>query len=211
MKYKGIIFDLDGVICHTDKYHYEAWKVIADRLNILFNEEINNRLRGVSRAESFEIILENYKGELTDNEKNQYLEEKNEIYKELLNQMSKDDLEEEVKTTLIELRNRGLKLAIGSSSKNAKFILKQLGITDFFDAISDGNNIENSKPHPEVFIKASEMLNLKPNECLVIEDAEAGIQAAKSGNMDSVGIGDVIEMDIATYNINSFADILTIN
>ena len=119
MKYRGIIFDLDGVICHTDKYHYQAWKQVADQLGIYFDETINNRLRGVSRMESFEIILERYDGAMSEEEKERYTAEKNEIYKELLKNMSPADLAPEVKATMDELRKRGLKLAIGSSSRNA--------------------------------------------------------------------------------------------
>lgn len=210
MKYEAIIFDLDGVICHTDKYHYEAWKAISDKLNIYFDENINNRLRGVSRMESFNIILEKYNGVMSEEEKLKYAEDKNNIYKELLKNMSPEDLSKEVKDTLIELRNRGIKLAIGSSSKNAKFILKQLGLGDFFDAISDGNNITKSKPDPEVFLKAAEYLNLPEEKCIVVEDAVAGLDAAKEGDMDSCAIGDAVLSGKATYNLNTFKELLEI-
>lgn len=210
MKYEAIIFDLDGVICHTDKYHYEAWKAIADKLNIYFDENINNRLRGVSRMESFDIILEKYEGIMSEDEKIEYAEEKNEIYKKLLNNISTKDLSEEVKYTLVELRNRGLKLAIGSSSKNAKFILNQLGLGDFFDVISDGNNITKSKPDPEVFLKAAEFLNIYPEKCIVVEDAEAGIMAAIAAKMECAAIGDAVKCNKANYNLNSFKDLLNV-
>ena len=144
-KYNAVIFDLDGVICHTDKYHYQAWKAVADELGIYFDEEINNRLRGVSRMESFEIILERYEGEMSEEEKECWTTKKNDIYKELLKNMSPADLSAEVKETLDDLRANGHKLAIGSSSKNARFILGQLGLGEYFDAISDGNNISKSK------------------------------------------------------------------
>jgi beta-phosphoglucomutase len=121
MKYQAIIFDLDGVICSTDQYHYEAWKTIAKQLNIHFDEEINNRLRGVSRMDSLNIILENYEGQLTDLQKVQYAEEKNTIYRRLLENLSESDASNEVRVTLSVLREKGLKLAIGSSSKNAKW------------------------------------------------------------------------------------------
>jgi len=210
MKYKAIIFDLDGVICSTDQYHYEAWKVIADKLNIYFDKYINHRLRGVSRMESLNIILERYVGSLTDEEKQKYAEQKNKIYRELLEKMNEADVSSEVKNTLTELKQKGIMLAIGSSSKNAKFILQRLGIMDYFDKISDGNNVVHSKPDPEVFLKASEYLQLKPEECLVIEDSLAGIEAARLGNMDSVAIGDVTKSNLATYNISSFSNILNI-
>lgn len=210
MKYEAVIFDLDGVICHTDKYHFQAWKALADKLGIYFDETINNRLRGVSRMESLEIILERYDGTLTQEEKVRYAEEKNDIYKELLKQMSPADLSPEVKETLDTLRSRGVKLAIGSSSKNARFILGQIGLGDYFDAISDGNNITNSKPDPEVFVKAAEFLGIPAGKCLVVEDAEAGIQAATAGGMDSAAMGDAVRYHIATYDMDSFADLLKI-
>ncbi len=211
MKYKAIIFDLDGVICHTDRYHYLAWKQLADRLGIEFNEKINNRLRGVSRMDSLEIILEKWDKEpFSEEEKLQFAEEKNDIYKQLLKKMSAKDLSKEVKETLEHLRTRGLLLAIGSSSKNTRFILGQIGLGDFFDAISDGNNITKSKPDPEVFLKAAKYLKLEPSECLVIEDAKAGIDAAKAAGMDSAAIGDAFGYSQATYNLFTFSKLIQI-
>jgi beta-phosphoglucomutase len=210
MKYSAIIFDLDGVICHTDQYHYEAWKAIADKLNIHFDEKINNRLRGVSRMESLNIILENYDGVMSEEEKVMFAEEKNELYKDLLTNMSEKDLSEEVKNTLVELRNLGHKLAIGSSSKNAKYILNQIGLGNFFDAISDGNNITISKPDPEVFLKVAEYLNIRADKCLVVEDAVAGLDAAIAGGMDSCAIGDAVTSCKASYHLKSFSDLLKV-
>lgn len=210
MKYKAVIFDLDGVICHTDQYHYKAWKMVADQLQIPFDQTINNRLRGVSRLESFHIILERYDGEMSDQEKILYMEEKNNHYKELLKEMSEKDLSDEVKSTLEQLKDKGFKLAIGSSSKNARFILKQIGLDNFFDAISDGNNISQSKPHPEVFLKAAEYLGIPAESCLVVEDAVAGVEAAIAGGMDSCAIGDAVFSNKATYNLDSFQDLLLI-
>ncbi|MDO4473603.1 MAG: beta-phosphoglucomutase [Eubacteriales bacterium] len=210
MKQNGVIFDLDGVICFTDKYHYQAWKVMADAENIYFDEIINNRLRGVSRMASLEIILERSEKAYTEEEKKALAEKKNNIYKELLNQMSPDDLSDEVKNTLDELRERGLKLAIGSSSKNTRLILSRLGLSDYFDAISDGTNITHSKPHPEVFLMAADFLGMKPEECLVVEDARAGIDAAVAGGFESAGIGEAAEHEAVTYPINRIADLLKI-
>lgn len=209
MKYKAIIFDLDGVICFTDEYHYLAWKELADELNIPFDRTINERLRGVSRMDSLEIILEKYSGpEFSKDEKEKFAEKKNDIYRKSLENMSEKDLSEEVRETLKELRNRGLKLAIGSSSKNTKFILKQIGLEGFFDAISDGTNITRSKPDPEVFLKAAQFLAEEPKDCLVIEDAEAGIDAAVSGGFYSASIGSAESYGKATYHLESFKDIL---
>ena len=210
MKYKGIIFDLDGVICFTDKYHYQAWKIMADEENIYFDEQINNRLRGISRMESLEIILERKTKEYTAEEKVALATYKNNLYRELLANMSPADLALETKETLIKLKEMGLKLAIGSSSKNAKFILERIGLIDFFDAISDGTNISNSKPDPEVFIKGAQMINLDPSECLVVEDAYSGVDAACNGGFDSAAIGDASSYEKATYSLNVFADLLNV-
>lgn len=207
-KYRGIIFDLDGVICHTDKYHYQAWKAVADELGVYFDETINNRLRGVSRRESFEIILERYDGVMDEAEKTNWLEKKNDIYRQLLERMTEADLAEETKRTLAELKARGILLAIGSSSKNAGLILDHLGLGDFFDAVSDGNIITYSKPHPEVFEKAAAMLGLTGGDCLVVEDAVAGLQAAKAGGMDCAAIGDAGESELADYRLRTFSDLL---
>lgn len=210
MKYKAVIFDLDGVICHTDKYHYEAWKTIADALGIYFDKEINNRLRGVSRMESLDIVLERYKGYMGQEEREVYAEKKNEIYKEQLKNMSRKDLSPEVQSTLELLQKAGLKLAIGSSSKNAKFILEQLGLSGFFDGISDGNMIANSKPDPEVFLKAAEIIGEKPKDCIVVEDARAGIEAALRANMDCAAIGDAASSGSADFRLKKFSDLLNI-
>jgi beta-phosphoglucomutase len=211
MKYKAIIFDLDGVICHTDSYHYLAWKQLADRLGIHFDETINHRLRGVSRMESLEILLERWYGEpFSQEEKIQLAEEKNGLYKELLMKMSPKELSSDVKETLDCLRERGYLLAIGSSSKNAKLILGQIGLANFFDVLCDGNHIANSKPHPEVFLKAAEYLDLEPKDCLVVEDAIAGIDAAICAGMDSVAVGSAASYDMAKYHLSSFRDILDV-
>ncbi len=210
MKYQAVIFDLDGVICHTDKYHYLAWKQMADDLDIYFDEEINNRLRGVSRMESLEIILEGSSRTFSDAEKEKLAAEKNERYVNLLGEMSAADLSSEVWETLEQLRGKGLKLAIGSSSRNAKLILERLGLKDYFEAVSDGTNIAKSKPNPEVFLKAAEFLHIEPDKCLVVEDARAGIEAAKNGGFDSAGMGEASASKDVTYAISSFGDLLKI-
>ena len=211
MKYKGIIFDLDGVICSTDHYHYLAWKALADRLGAYFDETINNRLRGVSRMASLEIVLERYNGTLTEEEKLAAAEEKNNTYRELLKNMSPADLTDEVKDTLIELRNRGYKLSIGSSSKNTKFILERIGLGDFFDAIADGTDITRSKPDPEVFLCSAGKIGMDPADCAVVEDAKAGIQAARAAGMTALALhGDAENCGEEDYNLKNFADLLNI-
>ncbi len=208
MRYKGIIFDLDGVICSTDEYHYLAWKALADRLHIPFDRKINNFLRGVSRMASLEIILGNESSRYSEMDKIAFTEEKNNKYKGLLEKMSPSDLSKEVKNTLITLRDRGIKLAIGSSSKNSPIILERIGLGDFFDAVADGNCIIHSKPNPEVFLKATECLNLSADECLVVEDANAGVQAAVSGGFDCAAIGDARDNPKATIHLNCFSDLI---
>ena len=208
---RAFIFDLDGVLVFTDKYHYLAWKHVADELGIYFDEIINNRLRGVSRMESLEIILERYEGSpLLRSDKEKVAEKKNEIYRKSLAEMTPNDVTEETRNTLIELKNRGYKLAIGSSSKNAKFILERVGLTQYFDAISDGTNITKSKPDPEVYLKAAEFLGEEASECVVVEDAYSGIDAAKSAGMEAIGIGDAYSYDRADYRISFFSELLEI-
>ena len=208
---KAFIFDLDGVIVFTDKFHYQAWKKMADEMGIYFDETINIRLRGVSRAESLEIILERYEGEpLSAEKKAELMEQKNNTYRELLATMTPADVSDEVRETLKTLRERGCKLAIGSSSKNAKFILEKVELLNAFDAISDGNNITHSKPDPEVFLKAGEFLGEDPANCVVVEDAYAGIDAAKAAGMTAVGLGDAFGYEKTDVKIEHFAQLLDV-
>lgn len=208
VQFDGIIFDLDGVICHTDHFHYKAWKELADKMGIPFDEKKNDRLRGVSRMKSLEIILEGYPVPLSIEEKEALCKEKNDSYVVLLEQMSPNDLSKEVLDTLDKLRKRGLKLAIGSSSKNAGLILKKLGLENFFDAVSDGNNITKTKPDPEVFLKAAQMIQLEPVRCLVVEDADAGVEAAKNGGFFCAGIGGAKENPKSDFGLEGFEDLL---
>lgn len=206
--YKAVIFDLDGVLCSTDGWHYEAWKELADKYHLFFDEAVNNRLRGVSRVESLEIILGENRGKTFDVEqKHRMLEEKNTAYRRLLERMSPGDLTEDVKTTLAVLKSAGLRLAVGSSSKNTGFILKKIGLENFFDAVSDGTMIVNSKPDPEVFLKAAGMLGLRPEECLVVEDAAAGIEAAVRGGFDSAGLGEAASCRDTTWPLEHFGEL----
>ena len=211
MQFKAIIFDLDGVICFTDEYHYRAWKAMADDMGIPFDRTVNNRLRGVSRMASLDIILEKYTGPaLSQEEKEKLAQRKNDIYRESLKEMSPADLSAEVKETLEGLRALGLKLAIGSSSKNTPFILGQIGLKDFFDAVSDGNNITRSKPDPEVFVKAAQMLGIAPEACLVVEDAVSGAQAGHAGGMKVACLGDAAMNQAGDWNMRSIRELLDI-
>lgn len=210
MKFKGVIFDLDGVICFTDELHYRAWKALADRLNIPFDRTINNRLRGVSRMASLEIILEKSDKTYTEAEKEAFAAEKNAIYADSLRTMSEKDVSEDVRLTLKTLKERGIKIAIGSSSKNTPTILERIGLYHEFDAISDGNNITKSKPDPEVFLKAAEFLHLSPSDCLIVEDAKAGIDAGKAGGFATAGIGEAALYEKSDYKLTKLSDLLDI-
>ena len=208
-KYDAVIFDLDGVICSTDEYHYLAWKELADSLALPFDRQYNNRLRGVSRIESLNLILALGERQYSDEEKQAMAQKKNDTYRRLLERMSPADVSDDVLSTLKALKEK-YPLAIGSSSRNTKFILSRIGLLDFFDAIVDGNDISASKPDPEVFLKAAAALDRKPSLSLVVEDAAAGIEAAGKGGFDSAGIGDASRLEEATYHIEKLSDLLEI-
>jgi beta-phosphoglucomutase len=202
---QAVVFDLDGVICHTDQYHYRAWLSVADELGVPFDETVNNRLRGVSRMESLDIILESYTGEpLSPARKLELATTKNDRYRGMLAELQPSDLDPSVRTTLDALRSRGLKLAIGSSSRNARVILDRIGLGEYFDAISDGNNITASKPDPEVFLKAAEYLQIEPSRCIVVEDALAGIEAAHAAGMPAIAIGDAAARGAGDVHVKGF-------
>jgi len=183
------IFDLDGVIVDTAKYHFLAWKRLADQLGINFTEEDNERLKGVSRMSSLEIILEIGGISLADEKKLEYATLKNDWYIELISKMTPAEILPGSVQFIKEIKKKGIRTAIGSASKNTPMILQRVGIQDLFDAVADGNNITKAKPDPEVFLKAAELLSVDPSECVVFEDAVAGIQAAINAGMRCVGIG----------------------
>jgi len=207
---KGFIFDLDGVIVSTDGLHYLAWKQMADKEGIYFDEEINNRLRGVSRMASLEIVLERANRAYSEAEKEALATYKNDVYKELLKSLTPNDILPGVSEVLQALRQKGYKLAIGSSSKNTPAILKYIGLEGFFDAVSDRNNSTNSKPDPEVFIKGALFLGLECGECYVVEDAKAGVDAGKAGGFTTIALGDAYGYENANYSIKQFSEILRI-
>lgn len=208
MKYSAVIFDLDGVLCFTDKYHYKAWKALADELGIYFDEKINDRLRGVSRMASLEIILERAGKTYTEDEKKAFASKKNALYRQLLEEMTPADISGEVRQTLTAMREKGIKLAIGSSSRNAPLILEKTRMRSYFDAVSDGNNITHSKPDPEVFLKAAMFLGEDPRNCLVVEDAVAGIDAGVAGGFDTAGLGEASKYEETKYRLSCFTDLL---
>lgn len=198
---KAVIFDLDGVIVSTDDCHFRAWKRMADEEGIYFDREINNRLRGVSRMASLDIVLERSKREYSESEKQELAERKNEYYKELICELTPDDILPGVMDKLENLKENGIKIAIGSSSKNTPIILKQIGLDGYFDAVSDGNNITHSKPDPEVFLKAAEMLNIPPEDCMIVEDADAGIEAGKRAGMKTLAVQGAKGADFSAENL----------
>ena len=206
---KGLIFDLDGVLLSTDCFHFLAWKKLADRMGISFTEKDNERLRGVSRMESLEIVLSlsDAPVSLSDEEKLALATEKNEVYREYLKKLTPADVSNEVRETLAALRAKGYPLAVGSSSKNTRFILSQTELTDAFDAIADGNDIKNSKPDPEVFLKAAELIGIAPADCAVIEDAEAVLEAANRGGMLSIAYASAIDCPLGKVKLHKFSDL----
>lgn len=189
MNVKACIFDLDGVIVDTAVYHFKSWKRLADELDINFTLHDNERLKGVSRMRSLEIILEIGHVTKTEAEQEELAFRKNEWYTEMINKMTPDEVLPGAKNFLILVKNVGIKTALGSASKNSGTILEKTGLTQYFDAIIDGNHVSKAKPDPEVFLKGAEALNVQPADCVVFEDAIAGVQAALAGGMKVVGIG----------------------
>ncbi len=186
---KAVIFDLDGVLITTDDCHYEAWKQMADEEGIYFDRNINERLRGVSRMESLEIILEKSARSYTADEKQELAARKNGYYVSKIAALSKDNIMPGALGTIRALREIGIPIAVGSSSKNTPAILKALHLQNEFDAVADGNDITYSKPNPEVFLMAAERLKVPPENCLVVEDADAGIEAGRRAGMMTLGVG----------------------
>lgn len=181
MRLEGIIFDLDGVLCRTDRYHLAAWRMLAGRLGIALPPDAAERTRGVGRMESLDIVLGERSKDFTREQKRALAEEKNALYREYLAHLTPADAEPLARETLTELRRRGIKLAVASSSRNAPLIIEKLGFTTLLDAVIDGSMISRSKPDPEVFLKAAAALALPPARCAVVEDAQSGIEAARRG------------------------------
>ncbi|SCW73601.1 beta-phosphoglucomutase [Mucilaginibacter sp. NFR10] len=186
---KACIFDLDGVIVDTAVYHYKAWKRLANSLGFDFTEHQNEQLKGVSRVRSLQLILGWGGVTKTEAEQEQLATQKNTWYMEMVNQMKPEEILPGAKEFLITCRAVGLKTALGSASKNSMTILEKIGITDMFDAVIDGNKVSKAKPDPEVFLAGAQALGVEPEECVVFEDAIAGVEAAIAGDMKVVGIG----------------------
>lgn len=203
----GVIFDLDGVIVDTAKYHFLAWKDLADELGFEFTEAHNELLKGVSRVRSLEILLDIGKVELSEEKKQEYLVSKNEQYLEYIHKMGPGEILPGASELLDVLDSLGIHYVLGSASKNAPLILKQVNLHHRFAGIVDGNSVSKAKPDPEVFLIGAQKLNLKPKQCVVFEDAIAGIEAANRANMISVGIGDKNTLKNADFNFNNLTEI----
>ncbi|GET32824.1 beta-phosphoglucomutase [Prolixibacter bellariivorans] len=203
---KACLFDLDGVVVDTAKYHFIAWRELAQELGFDFTEADNERLKGVSRVRSLEILLEIGGIELDDKRKEQLAAQKNENYVGYIQRMNPDEILPGVEDFLKKLKENGIRIALGSASKNAPLILKQIGLTHMFDAIIDGNSVSKAKPDPEVFLKGAEALSVESGDCVVFEDAQAGIEAARNAGMHVIGIGHPDNLKNADFVIPGFEE-----
>ncbi|HEY8345292.1 MAG TPA: beta-phosphoglucomutase [Bacillota bacterium] len=205
---QAVIFDLDGVIVSTDEFHYWAWKRLTEREGIYFDRRINEKLRGIDRMQSLEIILEKASREYGVADKQRLAEEKNEYYIELINsQLNPSHILPGVMILLPCLKRKQIGIAIGSSSKNALLILEKIGLNGYFDVVVDGNEIEKSKPDPEVFLLAAEKLGVPAENCLVVEDAASGVEAALSAGMSVLGVGSAYHHPKATHTVPDLSKI----
>lgn len=203
----GVIFDLDGVIVDTAKYHFLAWKDLADELGFEFTEAHNELLKGVSRVRSLEILLDIGKVELSEEKKQEFLISKNEAYLKYIHKMGPEEILPGASELLDKLDELGIHYVLGSASKNAPLILKQVNLLNRFAGIVDGNSVSKAKPDPEVFLIGAQKLNLKPEQCVVFEDAIAGVEAANAAHMISIGIGDKNTLSEADFNFNNLTEI----
>lgn len=202
---KGFIFDLDGVITDTAELHYLAWKKLADSMDWEFDREVNEQLRGVSRMDSINIIKNHNRASVEDSKLLELATEKNALYVESLDNITPEDYLPGAKELLTHLRQEGFLVALGSASKNSSKVLEQLDAKKYFDVIGDGNSVSKSKPAPDIFLFGAEKLGLKPEECIVYEDAESGVDAAKAGGFHAVGIGPEERVGHANLRFDSMA------
>ncbi|PWL31335.1 MAG: beta-phosphoglucomutase [Fluviicola sp. XM-24bin1] len=203
---KGLIFDLDGVVVSTERNHFESWKQIAAMLNLHFDEEVNENLKGVSRADSLRFILKNSGTTIEEDRFEELLVKKNEFYRESLGALSGANILPGVEKVLKDAKNEGVKVMIGSSSRNARFILDKLGLLETFDHIVDGNDVANAKPDPEVFLKGAKAAGLNPVDCVVFEDAASGIEAAKKGGFKAIAVGNENIREMADEYLNTLEE-----
>jgi beta-phosphoglucomutase len=203
---KALLFDLDGVIVSTEKNHFEAWRETASKLGIAFSEHDNEALKGVNRVDSLKQILKLGNKTVSAEEFESLLVFKNDMYLDSITTLSKDDLLPGVHALLLQAKSMGVKIGLGSSSKNAPMILTRLGITDLFDVIIDGNGVTHPKPDPEVFLNGAKALALAPSDCLVFEDANSGIAAAKAGGFIAIGVGNPMLKGVADVYFNELTE-----
>ena len=203
---KAVIFDLDGVIVDTAHYHFIAWKRLADELGVPFTEHDNERLKGVSRMQSMDIILELGALQISMDRKTQLADKKNTWFVEFVEKMKPSEIFPGVKQLLEELKSQGIKIALASSSKNARRVIELLQIENEFDAVVDGTMIVHTKPDPEIFLLAAKMINVPASECVVFEDAEAGVEAALAAGMKCVGVGSTEQLGKANRVVKRTAD-----
>ena len=201
---KACIFDLDGVVVDTAKYHFLAWKRLANEFGFDFDEHLNEKLKGVSRKESLELILKWANVTISESDKLESAKRKNEWYIEFVSKMTNDEILPGVVAFLDELKSNDIRIALGSASRNSMMCLEQIGLINYFDVIVDGNKVETAKPNPEVFLRGAFELNLKPFECVVFEDAQVGIEAANAGGFFSIGVGDALVLKDASVVIKTF-------
>ncbi|MDF2521485.1 MAG: beta-phosphoglucomutase [Clostridia bacterium] len=206
---EAVIFDLDGVLTETSRQHFLAWKQLAEGLSFMLPDEMNERLKGISRMESLEIILEaaGMTDRFTESEKVELTNFKNNIYKSMIKKFTKENLSEGALDLLVSLRENNIKIALASVSKNAPFLLNAMGIEGFFDAVADPNEIKRGKPAPDIFLAAAELLKVPPHNCIGIEDAFAGIEAIKAAGMIPVGIGRKEELSNCELVVSGLRDV----
>ena len=205
---KGILFDLDGVLLSTEQFHFQAWKALADRLGIPFDQAQGDRCRGVSRMDSLEIVLEHSPRSYSPEEKLRLAEEKNNHYRDMLRDLTPADLPEETVMVLRTLRARGYRLGLASASKNAPLILEKTGLGLLLDGGADGNNVTRSKPDPEVFLKAAQSLGLEPTDCMGVDDASAGVQAIHAAGMLAAAMGPAAQAGEGDWNLETLSQLL---
>jgi len=209
MSYKACLFDLDGVLVDTAIYHFQAWKKLGENFNYQLTEEQNEQLKGISRVESLNRILAWANFSATAEQKETWLIEKNTIYLDLISNMNPNEILPGVIDFLVQIKAEGYKIALGSASKNAEIILEKTNLLPWFDLIIDGNKVTKSKPDPEVFLKGAEGLGVAASECIVFEDAQAGVEAAKAGGMKAIGIGEDTVLERADKVIPNFVGIFS--
>ena len=208
LRYQGVIFDMDGVLCRTDRLHYQAWVQFTEKYGLPFSEELNDRIQGRGRIVSMDMVLGEWGKTLSPEEKQRLILEKNDLFLALADRLTPEDAVPGVSETLSALRALGLRLALGSSSRNARLVMEKLCLSAFMDAWVDGTEVQACKPAPDIFLAAAEKLGLAPADCLVVEDAEAGVEAALRGGFSAAGIGPASADSRCRHRLSCFSDLL---